>query len=72
MGQSAADSPASLFPQNVVCDEDGAGTHEAPQAGFSCQGPCLTKRLLYGEPLRRRMRVCFGGNWIADTEDVIL
>ena len=32
----------------------------------------LPKRLLYAEPLRRRMRVRFGGNWIADTEDVIL
>ena len=32
----------------------------------------LPKRLLYVEPLRRRMRVRFGGNWIADTEDVIL
>src|SRR5262249_9118147 len=32
----------------------------------------LPKRLLYAEPLRRRMRVRFGGHWIADTEDVIL
>lgn len=32
----------------------------------------LPKRLLYAEPLRRRMRVRFGGNWVADTEDVIL
>src|SRR5262245_20361972 len=32
----------------------------------------LPTRLLYAEPLRRRMRVRFGGNWIADTEDVIL
>jgi uncharacterized protein (DUF427 family) len=32
----------------------------------------LPKRLLYAEPLRRRMRVRFGGNWIADTEDVLL
>jgi uncharacterized protein (DUF427 family) len=32
----------------------------------------LPKRLLYAEPLRRRMRVRFGGNWIANTEDVIL
>ena len=32
----------------------------------------LPNRLLYAEPLRRRMRVRFGGNWIADTEDVIL
>ncbi len=29
----------------------------------------LPKRLLYAEPLRRRMRVRFGGNWIADSED---
>src|SRR5215831_17145818 len=32
----------------------------------------LPKRLLYAEPLRRRMRVKFGGVWIADSEDVIL
>ena len=32
----------------------------------------VPRRLLYAEPLRRRMRVRFGGNWIADTEDVIL
>ena len=32
----------------------------------------LPTRLLYAEPLRRRMRVRFGGNWVADTEDVIL
>src|SRR5271156_2491095 len=32
----------------------------------------LPKRILYAEPLRRRMRVRFGGNWIADTENVIL
>src|SRR5262245_319227 len=32
----------------------------------------LRKRLLYAEPLRRRMRVRFGGNWIADTEDVVV
>jgi len=49
------------------------------------QGPLSTKaigrffvpeplpgKLLYAEPLRRRMRVRFGGNWIADSEDVIL
>ncbi len=28
----------------------------------------LPKRLLYAEPLRRRMRVRFGGVWIADSE----
>lgn len=32
----------------------------------------LPKRLLYAEPLRRRMRVRFGGAWIADSEHVIL
>jgi uncharacterized protein (DUF427 family) len=32
----------------------------------------LPERLLYVEPLRRRMRVRFGGTWIADGEDVIL
>src|SRR5215468_10868760 len=32
----------------------------------------LPKKLLYAEPLRRRMRVRFGGAWIAESEDVIL
>jgi uncharacterized protein (DUF427 family) len=32
----------------------------------------LPERLLYAEPLRRRMRVRFGGSWIADSEDVVL
>ena len=32
----------------------------------------LPKRLLYIEPLRRRMRVRFGGAWIADSERVLL
>ncbi|MDA9425971.1 MULTISPECIES: DUF427 domain-containing protein [Bradyrhizobium] len=32
----------------------------------------LPKRLLYVEPLRRRMRVHFGGHWIADSEKVLL
>jgi uncharacterized protein (DUF427 family) len=32
----------------------------------------LPKRLLYVEPLRRHMRVRFGGAWIADSEDVLL
>lgn len=32
----------------------------------------LPKRLLYAEPLRRRMRVRFGGDWIADSEHVLL
>src|SRR5215470_16459429 len=32
----------------------------------------LPKRLLYVEPLRRRMRVRFGGNWIAESENVLV
>src|SRR3989442_1733210 len=32
----------------------------------------LPERLLYAEPLRRRMRVRFGGRWIADSENVLL
>jgi len=32
----------------------------------------LPERLLYVEPLRRRMRVRFAGDWIADSENVLL
>jgi uncharacterized protein (DUF427 family) len=32
----------------------------------------MPKRLLYAEPLRRRVRVRFGGTWIADSEHVLL
>src|SRR5215813_2991289 len=32
----------------------------------------LPERLLYAEPLRRRMRVRFADTWIADSEDVVL
>src|SRR5580765_6811283 len=32
----------------------------------------LPKRILYAEPLRRRMRVRFDGRWIADSGDVLL
>ena len=32
----------------------------------------LPTKLLYAEPLRRRMRVRFGGTWIADSENVLL
>jgi uncharacterized protein (DUF427 family) len=32
----------------------------------------LPERLLFAEPLRRRMRVRFGEEWIADSEDVVL
>jgi uncharacterized protein (DUF427 family) len=32
----------------------------------------LPERLLYAEPLRRRVRVRFGEAWVADSEDVVL
>src|SRR5262245_24010921 len=32
----------------------------------------LPKRLLYVEPLRRRLRVRFGGTWIADSEHALV
>ena len=32
----------------------------------------LPERLLYAEPLRRRMRVRFGDTWVADSEDAVL
>jgi uncharacterized protein (DUF427 family) len=32
----------------------------------------LPERLLFAEPLRRRMRVRFGDSWVADSEDVVL
>jgi uncharacterized protein (DUF427 family) len=38
---------------------------------FLVPGP-LPDRLLFAEPLRRRMRVRFGGAWIADSEDAVL
>jgi uncharacterized protein (DUF427 family) len=38
---------------------------------FLVPGP-LPERMLFAEPLRRRMRVRFGGAWIADSDDVVL
>lgn len=38
---------------------------------FLVPGP-LPERMLFAEPLRRRMRVRFGGEWISDSEDVVL
>jgi uncharacterized protein (DUF427 family) len=43
----------------------------APVGRFLVPDP-LPERLLFAEPLRRRMRVRFGGEWIADSEDVVL
>lgn len=39
--------------------------------GFLMPEP-LPKTMFYAEPLRRRMRVRFGGSWIADSQDVLL
>lgn len=43
----------------------------APVGHFLTPQP-LPQRLLFAEPLRRRMRVRFAGEWIADSEDVVL
>ncbi|HEY1643603.1 MAG TPA: DUF427 domain-containing protein [Streptosporangiaceae bacterium] len=43
----------------------------APAGRFLTADP-LPARLLYAEPARRRMRVRFGGAWIADSQDVVL
>lgn len=32
----------------------------------------LPERLLFAEPLRRRMRVRFGGTWVVESDDVVL
>ncbi|MGH7911245.1 MAG: DUF427 domain-containing protein [Candidatus Dormibacteraceae bacterium] len=42
-----------------------------PVGRFLTEQP-LPERLLFAEPLRRRMRVRFRGRWIADSEDVVL
>jgi uncharacterized protein (DUF427 family) len=43
----------------------------APAGHFLTPEP-LPQRLLFVEPLRRRLRVQFAGEWIADSEDVLL
>ena len=43
----------------------------APNGHFLTAQP-LPERLLFAEPLRRRMRVRLGDHWIADSEDVLL
>jgi len=54
----------------------GSSWHQGPLSpgaiGRFLVPELLPRRLLYAEPLRRRMRVRFGANWIAETEDVIL
>ena len=56
--------------------EMGLSWQQGPLSGaslgrFLTPGP-LPERLLFAEPLRRRMRVRFAGEWIADSEDVVL
>jgi uncharacterized protein (DUF427 family) len=41
-------------------------------AGTFLAAQPLPGRLLYAEPLRRRMRVQFGGGWIAQSDDVVI
>jgi len=48
------------------------GPLAAGAAGRFLTAESLPERLLYAEPLRRRMRVRFGGAWIADSQDVVL
>ena len=43
----------------------------APVGRFLTAEP-IPEHLLFAEPLRRRMRVKFGDEWIADSEDVVL
>jgi uncharacterized protein (DUF427 family) len=43
----------------------------APVGRFLTREP-IPERLLFAEPLRRRMRVKLDGEWIADSEDVVL
>ncbi|HEX3588754.1 MAG TPA: DUF427 domain-containing protein [Pseudonocardiaceae bacterium] len=54
----------------------GLGWQQGPLSmrsvgNFLAEQP-LPERLLFAEPLRRRMRVRFGGEWVADSEDVLL
>src|ERR1700744_2828325 len=54
----------------------GLSWQQGPRAAgangrFLVPGP-LPERLLYAEPVRRRMRVRFAGTWVADSEDVVL
>ncbi|GHJ41011.1 DUF427 domain-containing protein [Streptomyces sp. TS71-3] len=44
---------------------------EHPAGKFLTEVP-MPEKLLFAEPLRRRMRVRFAGEWIADSEDVWL
>lgn len=54
----------------------GLSWQQGPLSGgtvgqFLCPEP-LPQRLLFAEPLRRRLRVRLAGEWIVDSEDVVL
>lgn len=54
----------------------GLSWQQGPLSGvtvgrFLCPEP-LPQRLLFAEPLRRRLRVRLGGEWIVDSDDVVL
>ncbi|WP_411113872.1 DUF427 domain-containing protein [Streptomyces sp. 029-5] len=48
------------------------GPHSPTALGRFLTPEPLPERLLFAERLRRRMRVRFGGEWIADSEDVVV
>ncbi|WP_445165748.1 DUF427 domain-containing protein [Mycolicibacterium sp. Dal123E01] len=48
------------------------GPLAAAAVGHFLTAQPLPERLLFAEPLRRRMRVRFGDLWIADSDDVVL
>jgi uncharacterized protein (DUF427 family) len=54
----------------------GLGWQQGPLApgaiGTFLVAEPLPERMLYAEPLRRRMRVRFGGAWIAQSDDVVI
>jgi uncharacterized protein (DUF427 family) len=54
----------------------GLSWQQGPLSGHSVghflSATPLPERLLFAEPLRRRMRVRFSGTWVAESEDVVL
>ena len=47
------------------------GPLAAASVGHFLTSQPMPEHLLFAEPLRRRMRVRFGDQWIADSEDVL-
>src|SRR5437879_2870366 len=70
------ESACKVCPATATCATMGLSWQQGPLSGVSV-GRFLTpeplpKRLLFAEPLRRRLRVKFAEEWIADSEDVLL